>query len=237
MKNEAQGVYAILNKINGKLYVGSSENMPRRKTCHFRELRNGVHRNCHLQSAFNSYFEFAILESVENAFWLRARECAWIKRLRATDREVGYNITEDAWSPLSDLYQSEERKIRRIAVFRSESYRKKRSLIAIRWQREHPQKRTQEWKNAQSKRSQKLWSNDGHRKNMSALHSSWHANPENKKLHAEAQRQLYKDPLERSKQSKSQRKRYQNPEARRITSEATRAGIARKHIVGDIANG
>jgi excinuclease UvrABC nuclease subunit len=37
------GVYCIKNKVNGKVYVGSSVNIRRRKTQHFVNLKRGIH--------------------------------------------------------------------------------------------------------------------------------------------------------------------------------------------------
>jgi len=122
-KTVNQGVYALRNSVDGKVYVGSSESISSRINRHFSELRAGVHRNHHLQHAFRLYgksaFEFFILEQVNDAFWLRPREHAWILRLQATDHKHGYNISEDAWSPLSGVFQSEERKSRFLDAHRS----------------------------------------------------------------------------------------------------------------------
>ena len=49
------GVYEILNTASGKRYVGSTVNLTRRERQHFGDLRRGVHRNLHLQSAWNKY--------------------------------------------------------------------------------------------------------------------------------------------------------------------------------------
>jgi group I intron endonuclease len=63
------GVYAIINKINGNIYIGSSINIHRRKLRHFRYLSLGGHENKHLQNAYNLYgndaFEFVILKTTE----------------------------------------------------------------------------------------------------------------------------------------------------------------------------
>lgn len=63
------GIYAIVNKINGKLYYGSTLNFKTRKNDHFKTLRSQSHRNPHLQHAFNKYgnnaFEFIIVEYVQ----------------------------------------------------------------------------------------------------------------------------------------------------------------------------
>ena len=237
MKTVKQGVYAFLNRLNGKVYVGSSENMPARRARHLRELRSGRHRNTHFQSSFDFHgepaFEFVVIETVEDVLWLRAREQAWIKTLQAIDREFGYNITGDAWSPLSNMYRSEERKARFLAAQQNPKTRKRHSEAAIKWRRERPPVRhSRKWKQAQSQRSKKFWGNPQHKENLSRLSKEWHADPENKKLHSDAQKRLYKDPLERIKQSQSQKRRYKDPEARRVTAKATKAGIASKRAAG-----
>lgn len=51
------GIYKITNLASGKLYIGSSSDLMKRKTEHFRLLRLKKHCNKHLQSAFNKYGE------------------------------------------------------------------------------------------------------------------------------------------------------------------------------------
>jgi len=59
------GIYAIENKVSGKKYVGSSNNIKRRFREHKLYLRKGTHKNRHLQFAWNKYgedaFRFAVL--------------------------------------------------------------------------------------------------------------------------------------------------------------------------------
>jgi group I intron endonuclease len=61
------GVYIIRNLRNGKVYIGSSANVPRRLVLHKNALSCGVHYNPHLQRAWNHYgadaFSFALLEA------------------------------------------------------------------------------------------------------------------------------------------------------------------------------
>jgi len=47
------GIYVIVNKVSGKMYVGSAVNLSKRKGSHFNGLRNNKHRNIHLQRAYN----------------------------------------------------------------------------------------------------------------------------------------------------------------------------------------
>jgi group I intron endonuclease len=61
------GIYTIKNKVNGKVYVGQSISLRKRKHDHFRALRTNTHYNTHLQSSWNKYgednFTFEVVES------------------------------------------------------------------------------------------------------------------------------------------------------------------------------
>ena len=43
------GIYKITNLLNGKVYVGQSQNVFERKIQHFTALRNGNHENHEMQ--------------------------------------------------------------------------------------------------------------------------------------------------------------------------------------------
>ncbi len=43
------GIYKITNNINGKIYVGQSENVYKRKAQHFTALRRNTHENKQMQ--------------------------------------------------------------------------------------------------------------------------------------------------------------------------------------------
>ena len=70
------GIYQIINKVNGKSYIGSSKNIKRRKQQHFSLLKKNKNHSKLLQRAFNKYkeenFEFIILAlcDEENLFKL-----------------------------------------------------------------------------------------------------------------------------------------------------------------------
>lgn len=53
------GIYSIRNKVNGKFYIGSSNNIRIRFNTHRFKLRHNIHINSHLQNAFNKYGENA----------------------------------------------------------------------------------------------------------------------------------------------------------------------------------
>lgn len=60
------GIYLILNKANGKLYLGQSQDIRTRWKNHKKMLNGNRHSNKHLQRAWNKYgakaFQFKILE-------------------------------------------------------------------------------------------------------------------------------------------------------------------------------
>lgn len=65
---KACGIYKIVNNSNGKYYVGSSSDIEgNRWIDHKSALRNGTHKNSHLQNAWNKYgehnFGFHIVEN------------------------------------------------------------------------------------------------------------------------------------------------------------------------------
>ena len=90
------GIYSILNKKNGKIYVGQSINIRQRFYDHKKHLRKDIHNNKHLQSAWNKYgedsFEFNVLEPCEPSM-LNSNEVWWIEYFDSTNREKGYNHT------------------------------------------------------------------------------------------------------------------------------------------------
>lgn len=88
------GIYQIRNKVNGKVYVGQAQNIDVRWNSHRNELLRGVHKNKHLQSAFNKYgpdsFEWSVLERCAISD-LNEREMFWIGEKDAYRK--GYNLT------------------------------------------------------------------------------------------------------------------------------------------------
>jgi group I intron endonuclease len=100
------GIYKITNIINGKMYIGSSNNCKRRLREHFSKLRHNKHFNVKLQFAFNKYgennFNFDIIEYVDNVDLLLEREQYYLNTLlfADTDRKIfkklGYNLNYKA---------------------------------------------------------------------------------------------------------------------------------------------
>jgi len=87
-------IYSILNKKDGKIYVGQSINPKKRLAQHKSNLRGNYHRNTHLQRAWNKYgessFEFGILENCSDES-LNDNETWWINYFDSTNQDKGYN--------------------------------------------------------------------------------------------------------------------------------------------------
>lgn len=91
------GIYLILNKINGKVYVGqTSEKFKRRFWHHQWCLCNGCHSNKYLQKSWDKYgensFIFKVLHVFTNEENLDELEIKYISDYNATDMKFGYNM-------------------------------------------------------------------------------------------------------------------------------------------------
>lgn len=88
------GIYCIKNTINGKRYIGQSNDIKNRFRQHKSKLNNNKHPNNLLQNAWNKYgcaaFEFNVVEecSVEE---LNDKEVYYIQRFKTFGQ--GYNLS------------------------------------------------------------------------------------------------------------------------------------------------
>ncbi len=90
-------LYKILNKNTGKAYIGQTINKPEiRFNYHTSRLKKGTHDNEYLQRSFNKHgidsFMFYTILKTDDLESLNLYEEQFIKILRATDRNFGYNI-------------------------------------------------------------------------------------------------------------------------------------------------
>lgn len=91
------GIYLIKNTINGKVYVGSTSNLYRRlRFDHYGSLKQGRHKNPHLQASWDKYgeqyFEFSVLELTEECpIILLEREKYYLDLFKSFISEFGYN--------------------------------------------------------------------------------------------------------------------------------------------------
>ncbi len=97
------GIYAIINRNNNKIYVGSGKRLNWRWNVHRCELENGKHGNRYLQRAFTKEpdaFYVEVIEQLENPnkTVLLGREQFWMDFYRSYDPLTGYNISPRAAS-------------------------------------------------------------------------------------------------------------------------------------------
>lgn len=116
------GIYAIVNRINGKRYVGSSSELKARLRAHKGRLKSNYHPNPHLQAAWNKYgseaFDFIVLEYVHPEFLLDIEQKYIDKNKR------GYNLSKWADAPTRGTHRTPETK----AKLRAAHIGKKHSL-------------------------------------------------------------------------------------------------------------
>lgn len=126
------GIYKILNKINGKFYIGSAINIKQRWRRHKLDLNKNIHQNHYLQRAWNKYwsvsFEFVILEICDKE-QLLAKEQFWINETQCFKYEIGYNLTPTAGSSLGVKHSEETRK--RMSLAKQKMSAETKELIRI----------------------------------------------------------------------------------------------------------
>jgi len=93
------GIYSIRNKLNNKIYIGSSRNIDQRWYNHKFLLRKGKHHSWRLQKDWNQYgeenFEFLILEEVADISTILDIEQRYLDKIQSWRRSVGYNILSE----------------------------------------------------------------------------------------------------------------------------------------------
>jgi len=109
-----KAIYEIRNNKNGKIYIGSAQNLRNRWKRHRWELNKGQHHSSHLQRAWNKHgkenFTFIVLEEVARDEDLIPAEQKWLDQTRSYDRENGYNTNPTAGSWLGAKHTDEAKK-------------------------------------------------------------------------------------------------------------------------------
>lgn len=101
-------IYSIVDDTNGKLYIGSSDNVSRRIKQHNYVMKTG-RCSTKLQKAVDSghVFHAEVLEEIpagKDYFYMFEREAEWIKKLDTI--RLGYNTAKTTASSREELEQS-----------------------------------------------------------------------------------------------------------------------------------
>lgn len=92
------GIYAIINKVNNRIYIGSSININARIGQHKNDLYNNVHTNKQLQTDYNYYgshnFKYTILELIPEIPKLPYIELYYIDQYGGLKSSSTYNKSD-----------------------------------------------------------------------------------------------------------------------------------------------
>lgn len=98
-------IYAIINTVNGKRYVGSTNNITKRFSSHKKSLERGKHHSIYLQRSYNFYgknnFSFVILEECDS-------EHALEKEQQYLDIKAEYNMAKTSVAIMAGRHHTDE---------------------------------------------------------------------------------------------------------------------------------
>jgi len=147
------GVYAIKNSANGKIYVGSSDNICKRIYTHNRDLYANKHHSIHLQRAWNKYglssFVYFCLEQCDVESLIE-REQKWMDKFCSYEKTKGYNISPTAGSCRGvKLSEEHKKKLRKAHTGKKLSEETKQKLSDIHkanpfWKGKHHSEKTKQ---------------------------------------------------------------------------------------------
>ncbi|AFY49019.1 group I intron endonuclease [Nostoc sp. PCC 7524] len=109
------GIYAIINKIDGKSYIGSAtKSFNHRWYNHKYYLRLNKHHSPYLQRAWNKYggdsFEFKILEIIPKEEWIYNKYVTDFEQIYLDTYQPEYNICPTAGSKIGYKHSEETKK-------------------------------------------------------------------------------------------------------------------------------
>lgn len=153
------GIYRITNKLNGKFYIGSAQNLLIRAKQHFYYMARGGHPNRHLQRSFDkngrSAFEFSILMICDD------KDLLFFEQRFLDALKPCYNICKVAGNAGGRIMTAEHKAKISESVKRTWAGNEERRLKQAESNRAI--KHSAETRELISKRSKEMWSSDGFR--------------------------------------------------------------------------
>lgn len=108
------GIYRIRNTENGKVYIGSAFYLRGRHKHHVKRLSLGLHRNCHLQNAWDKYgadkFNFQVILCCSKSDTLYYEQRAIDSYTKRIGREFLYNLDLIAGSAIGRKHSEETKR-------------------------------------------------------------------------------------------------------------------------------
>lgn len=180
------GIYKIQNKINGKVYIGQSQNVEFRCKEHREILRKNSHRNHKIQNAWNKdgedNFTFELLEEC-TLEQLDEKEIFYIKKFNSY--ENGYNLTEGGGG-VRGWHHSQEFKDMISLNNKTRPYSEKSRQRLIEYNKTRNYKHSEETKRKISESNKgKTYSEETHKRFHEGQLRAWKNDPERRKRASE----------------------------------------------------
>lgn len=132
---DGSGIYAIVNSLDNKKYIGSTGTLRKRFRQHYAALVKGTHANCHLQRAVNKQRN-SIIKANKNRIWteemkrkkgLSAKNSNYIKSLQKIVQKYSLdgNLIEEYPSVMDAARAVGNPKISRVGIKRCYQGRQK----------------------------------------------------------------------------------------------------------------
>lgn len=209
------GIYAIVNKITGKMYIGQSIHVYNRIRSHFTALSKG-HDNLKLQRSVNKYgienFYGKVIQIITNPYLLDDYEDFYIEYFNT--RKCGYNIAKGGKSSGDTLSEHPNKEI----IYQKQHYTKK---IHNSYSKNTGPK-TKESKNKVSQSLKEYYNNGGKpwnkgkkltletRVKLSESHKGYVMPEEQKKKISQSNKGKHSSPERNKKVSEGRKRFYQN---------------------------
>ena len=126
------GIYKITNTVNGKIYIGKSQNIEKRFNEHIYGLNRGINHNPHFQNAWDKYgeknFKFEIIHTLKNynEKEISDLEIYYISKYNSTNQDYGYNF--QCGGQGGKLSERQKEEIRRNSKFKNASLTKEQVI-------------------------------------------------------------------------------------------------------------
>jgi group I intron endonuclease len=122
--HKSSGVYAIVNLLNGKCYIGSAIKLEKRFKEHRNALLRGDHNSILMQRAWDKYGPDAF--EIRTLLHCEAKNCTYYEQRCIDGYKPEYNICPTAGSRLGSKYTEEARA--RLALLRKAAPRSEKQL-------------------------------------------------------------------------------------------------------------